>query len=531
MSQIRFSDERYAVNVGAQTAHFDAAFPKTATALTQVTQGMGDAGDGAFASGPKGLVQYVLGATDKMGETTKWSNVFNHYALNWRDNPVSRVAWAGITVVGGLADLVTLHGVHYLADKSGIADYMPFLSAQPTDVRGWTRDIMSIAMLRALPEGVKISKMMARSAARAVPALDAALSRAQAIVALQQAADATLQRILVADDAAFARAWKATAPAGQMGALDLSWMLGANKSTFVDLFRRNTITNAELEVLSQHADSNVAGAARQVLAERTTPLPEGYMPIPGGEFEGQTLSPFAMKATPVTNAEWLQGVDGKPRYVLLAENPNTLVISVVDATTRPPSFIMPITNFDAGHIAKHGGQILVKLVDTPSAAFDVQGRVFSRVNQPVVGITYYHAQAWVLSDASGRLMLPTDVLQWAVASNFGKQPFGTATGRLFVGNGRKLGHFDESYGGRGTTADVNDPRYLPGPFKVHSMYNVWRWMQADPSQRWPNGLRGASWNNHGKSGSLNAAFRNISEPGRRRYDVGFQPVVLPGLLK
>lgn len=158
----RFADDRAAVNVEDQATHFEAAFPKTAAVLTQVTEGIGDTGDGTYGKGPKAFAQYVLGATDTFGETTEWSKVFTGYAFNWKDNPVSRVAWAGVNVGGGIIDLVTLHGAHHVADKLGVAEYLPFLSPQPTSIRGWTHNIMSIGMLAAVPEGLKTAKVMAR---------------------------------------------------------------------------------------------------------------------------------------------------------------------------------------------------------------------------------------------------------------------------------------------------------------------------------------------------------------------------------
>jgi formylglycine-generating enzyme required for sulfatase activity len=234
----------------------------------------------------------------------------------------------------------------------------------------------------------------------------------------------------------------------------------------------------------------------------------------------------------VTNGEWVQGVDGKPRFVLLVEDPVTKVINVKDVTAQPPSFIDPTINFDAGQIVMQGGEVLVKLMDNPSVAFDAKGRVFSRGTQPVVGVTYYHSQAWVLTDASGRLALPTDLQQEAVASNFGRQVYGTATGERYTADGRKLGHFEERKRGKGKTADVNDPRYPAGPFDVYSMYNVWRWMQADPVYTYPHsyGLRGGSWSSNDPE-LLHVAFRSFSTPDHRNNFVGLSPVALPGLPK
>lgn len=515
ISNFRLSDDRHAIDVEAQAARFDAQFPKTSAALTQVTQGLGDVGDGTFATGPKGLMQYVLGATNQLGETTEWSQVFSKYALNWRDNPVSRVGWAVGNMVYGILHLAT--------------------GPETYDVRGVTQWGMSIAMLVAVPEGIKTGKMMARGAARVVPALDVALIRAEGVAALQQAAKQTLQRIRAADDAAFARAWKNTAPAGQMGALDVSWMLGAKQSTFVDAFRREAVTIADLESLVQHSDATVNAAAQQVLAERTSPIPAGCVQIPGGVFKGQAISPFAMKATSVTNGEWFQGLDGKPRYVTLEWNQKTHTVVVKDVSATPPTFLNPKLNLEAGEIATQGSQVLVKLVDNPSRGYDAAGRIFSGDQQPVVGVNYFHAQAWLQGqtlESGGKRVygLPNDLQYEFVASNGGLFEYGTETGKLLAADGRRLAHFGEWNDGKGFTAAVDDPRYPAGPFGVQTTGNVWRWTEANPQETYPYGLRGGSWGSSFPE-VLRAACRYFNSPVNRFNYVGFSPVVLPGLPK
>lgn len=478
-----------------------------ADVAVEAAQGIGDALEG-LVNFPATALQQVISGNQTLS-----------------DNSITRAAAVGNQMIFFLPNLAAGEWLHNGAKAVGIETYTPFFTSVPRDVRGVVCALSSAGMIFAIPAAKAKGYAALGIPEKAVPVAETPLVR-QLAAAVQQRAEAALQKVLAADDAVFAQAWKHTAPAGQMGALEIpQWILPTlTKVDLLRMFRQSTVSATDLQSLAQHADANVAGAARQAFYERT--VPKGYVSIPGGEHRGQTLPSFAMKAKPVTNEEWQQSVDGKPQYVLLAEDSKTLAIRVEDVTAQPPSFVNPKINLNVGQVAIQGGQVLVKLVDTPSVAYDAQGRVFSRKNQPVVGVTYYHAQAWVLTDASGRLMLPTDLQQEAVASNFGSQRYGTATGDLYAGR-CKLGHFDEYNNGIGVTADVNTSRYLPGPFGIYSQFNVWRWMQADPSKAYPYGLRGASWRSN-YPGDMRAVFRSFSNPINHNVGVGLSPVVLLG---
>jgi formylglycine-generating enzyme required for sulfatase activity len=516
MTQIRFSDERHLVNLEAQTARFEAAFPKASAVLTQVTLGLADTGDDAFATGPKGMVQYILGATPHLGETTEWSHVFKHYALNWVDNPASRVVWTAGNMLWGIAQLAT-----------GPESY---------DVRGVTRWGMSVAMLVAVPEGIKTGKVMARGAARVIPSIDAAFARAEAVAMAQHVAKATLQRILAQDDAAFARAWKNTAPARQMGALEIpQWMvLRSNTHALVDLFQYKA-SMADLEALCQHADVIVKRAAEQVLAERrNTAIPDGYVQIPGGPFKGQVVSPFAMKATPVTMAEWRALIrDGNPKdFVLLRQDRQTLVTTLEEyGYTRTLVRIREEqsrrVDFERGGFyiesTPTDNLILVQLVSQPNGPFNNVDMY------PVANITHFHAEAWLKlqTEKSGGTRvyrLPTDLEFEFVASNGGRFKFGTETGELYAADGRKLAHFDDR-----SLVAVDDPRYLQAlPFGVQTTGNIRYWTAVNPKEAHPYGARG--WSGFFKDPSkLQADFRDSFDPHYHfnNFDLGFSAVVTP----
>jgi hypothetical protein len=231
-----------------------------------------------------------------------------------------------------------------------------------------------------------------------------------------------------------------------------------------------------------------------------------------------------MADTLVTNQQWLEGIDGKPRYVQLMQHPRTLDIRVEDVMARPPSHVDFKINLDAGGVAVEGSYFLVKLVDAPSAKYYINGRDFSRPPLPVVGTNHFQRMAWVRTHPSGRMALPTDVQWQAVATHYGKQPYGTSTGYLYA-DGHKLGHFGEWDHGCRMTAGVYDPRYPAGPYGVHSQFNAWRPTMADPRQPRPYGMRGASFMNNESEG-LAASRRDFIDPFTSCNNVGLQPVLL-----
>jgi len=282
-------------------------------------------------------------------------------------------------------------------------------------------------------------------------------------------------------------------------------------------------------------------------------LPLGYSTIPGGTFTPHgtqapvTVAPFGMKRTPVTNAEYgaLAQSLGADRFVLLDHNWESGVTQLVrrgrtaEATAGGPMSTPEELDFDLGDVLLFGSQILVKMVDNPSAQCDEADRLFSGATQPAVGLTYFHAKAWCLLkslevegayrvDGAYRYDLPTDEQYKYVSSDGGTKEYGTKTGTLYDEDGRKLAHIGEC---EGTTVVVNDSRYEQDlPFGVQTTGNVWRWIQMNPALEtgnyfWgPYGLRGGSWNVHAVLGR--AAFRDDGHPADCADYVGFSPVVV-----
>jgi formylglycine-generating enzyme required for sulfatase activity len=282
------------------------------------------------------------------------------------------------------------------------------------------------------------------------------------------------------------------------------------------------------------------------------PLPTGFNPVAAGQFlagahNGLHVDAFAMKATPVTNQEY--GEVCLNQFILLDHNWNTGENQLkksgmsIKEVVGGPAFLPEGINFDKGNIFVLGSTILLKMVENPSAQYDMKKRVFSGANQPAVGITYFHAKVWCLLkmlESGGEFVydLPTDVQYEYVASDRGTKEYGTETGTLFKG-GRKLAHIDESSRitghPTGATVAVDDPRYEQAlPFGVQTTGNIWRWIRFNPEFKRPNdyfirpyGLRGGSWGSREISGR--AAFRsyNLTDvPGHRLNDIGFSPVVV-----
>jgi len=278
-------------------------------------------------------------------------------------------------------------------------------------------------------------------------------------------------------------------------------------------------------------------------------LPVGYSPIPGGTFTPHgagaqvTVAPFGMARTPVTNAQYgaLSQSLGEDRFVLLEHDFESGATSLVrrsataEAPASDPAYTPEWHAFDKGDALIFGSQILLKMVDNPSAQFDEAIRLFSGSTHPALGLSYFHAKAWCLlksleDGGAYHYDLPTDVQYEYVASNRGTQEYGTETGTLHA-DGRKLAHIDEYNYGEGTTVTVDDPRYEQRlPLDVQTTGNVWRWIQMNPAFKqdgdFSYGLRGGAFNFGPDYGR--AAFRNHgARPSDRGRYVGFSPVVVP----
>lgn len=276
-------------------------------------------------------------------------------------------------------------------------------------------------------------------------------------------------------------------------------------------------------------------------------LPEGFRTIAGGTFCNKLIEIFGFKETPVTNAEWRQDVRrmlGQDRFVLLHHDWNTgetrmekrgkSVEEVVGGLASVPYGM----NFDRGDVLILGSQILLKMVDQPSAKYDETGRVFSGDKQPVVGISYFHAKSWCLlkteeNEGWVKYDLPTDLQYAYVASNKGRNQYGTEAGTLFQGK-KKLAHAHEFQDGRGTTVDVDDPRYIQSlPFGVQTTGNIFRWIRARPKSKKSDDnspvlyrVRGGSWFDVPDRARASLRWHYGLRPRYRGNNVGFSPVVV-----
>jgi len=157
-------------------------------------------------------------------------------------------------------------------------------------------------------------------------------------------------------------------------------------------------------------------------------LPAGFGQIPSGTLHGVPVAAFGMKRTPVTNQEF--GEVGRNQFVLLDHNWSTGETKLqksgesVEEVVGGPAFVPEGINFNQGDILILGSIILLKMVENPSAQYDEEKRVFSGENQPAVGITYFHAQAYCLlktleSGGKVKYALPTDLQYEYVASEGG----------------------------------------------------------------------------------------------------------------
>lgn len=240
--------------------------------------------------------------------------------------------------------------------------------------------------------------------------------------------------------------------------------------------------------------------ARLRRAERLTEeILAGYQIVAVSEgtiFDGEKLDTFAMKKTPVTNAEWRAFVEslglGRDVFVLLHHNPRTGAtrIEATGHSIERPRGSREV-DWDRGEVFVAGAYVLLKMAENPSAQFDEPAladrpaRIFSGDLQPVVGLSsYFHPMAWCLlhnllagEEAPWFLDLPTDAEYHSVATNGGNLAwkYPTAVGNLFDAHGRKLLHIDEYQNGRGTTATVDDQRYIQGSvLGIQLGGNVWR---------------------------------------------------------
>ena len=145
---------------------------------------------------------------------------------------------------------------------------------------------------------------------------------------------------------------------------------------------------------------------------------------------------------------------------------------------------------------------------------------FDGEGQPVVDVSWPHSKGWALSQ--GGLYLLTDA-QWEWSAQGGERrlEYATETGKLTGPKGRKLAHCSVKTEEQ-STIDVNDPRYADGPFGLrHKTGNVWEWVEKNPAEKYPYGLRGGSWYLV-NPGDLRVARRDFIYPGLRGDVVGFR---------
>lgn len=267
--------------------------------------------------------------------------------------------------------------------------------------------------------------------------------------------------------------------------------------------------------------------------------PQGYQVISNKviKFYGDKIGPFAFKRTPVTCGEWKDWVTscGQNRFVAMfhkgstgdtlievGENPKAILGNSFSLKNAP--------NWDTGEVMFQGPLVLFQLNESPASEYSKGERVFDRPNQPVVGVSWFHAMAYCLMNGtdSYQLKLPTDVEYYYVSSNGGKQDYGTSTGGLYGPDGKKLAHIDEYKDGKGTTVDVDDPRYPLGPFEVQTCGNVYRWIAFNPNEEEKYSLRGGSWRDGPDFGRTSCRGGSGFRPGNRGYGVvGLSPVAVP----
>ncbi|ACF44538.1 SUMF1/EgtB/PvdO family nonheme iron enzyme [Pelodictyon phaeoclathratiforme] len=244
-----------------------------------------------------------------------------------------------------------------------------------------------------------------------------------------------------------------------------------------------------------------------------------YILIPGGSYiysvteEIVSVPELYVAKYPVTNKLYRSFIAALEESVALQEELFKIALNNTEHST--------VANF-----FKEGKNDLAALC---RSTYD-EDRKFSGAEQPVVGITWYAAQAYCfwLSLCAGKpdsYRLPNDIQrEWAAGGK--REPIPQKV-REYPWSDEKgeptptLANFGMNVG---YTTPVN--RYPEGatPEGLYDMAgNVWEW--CNDSVGSDRVIRGGSWN-YGAV-RCRSAYRNGNTPGRRRSGVGFRPVFVP----
>lgn len=145
---------------------------------------------------------------------------------------------------------------------------------------------------------------------------------------------------------------------------------------------------------------------------------------------------------------------------------------------------------------------------------------FDKDGQPVVDVSWAHVKGWALSQG-GLYLLTDSQWEWSGQGGEKKLEYATESEKLVGPDGKKLVHCSVNTEEQ-TTIDVNDPTYADGPFGLrHKTGNVWEWVERNPNEEYPYGLRGGSWIDGGPV-LLRVSYRGNGYPDYRDDDVGFR---------
>ena len=180
-------------------------------------------------------------------------------------------------------------------------------------------------------------------------------------------------------------------------------------------------------------------------------LPAGFNLVAGGTFTPPAASrlastsvavdTFAMAARPITNGQWLQFARGlgDDRFVLLNHNKATGVTEIV---RRGPTMSDAAGErvggpwVHSGRIHQCGANVLLKIIDSPSAANKKIDRSYDNDDEPVMELSHYHALAYCMlktMESGGKYLydLPTELQCEFVATERGTIDYGRARPTLF----------------------------------------------------------------------------------------------------
>jgi formylglycine-generating enzyme required for sulfatase activity len=238
--------------------------------------------------------------------------------------------------------------------------------------------------------------------------------------------------------------------------------------------------------------------------------------IPAGALNGVAIDSFRLGQTPITNAQYAAHVNrylNRP-FVFLQTDPWTHATSVFCRAKTPEEVIGDLAkrflkNWNNRDPFLFGVFTLIKLRK------DMSLTGFDRPNQPVVGVSWFHAFEYCVSNG---LFLPTDD-QWEYAARGPEgHEYGTLSGRLI--------EEEAHYGAKMAPANVGS--YPPNGFGLQEMTgNVAEWTARNPREHHPYGLRGGSWGHGDDPDKLLAAYRSDGRPDICDTRVGFRVAAAP----